>query len=170
VASSSAVSAADVDATLSPARKRVLSLFVTTLIALAVAGSLWPRVFWERFHEVGLHQSWDVFAPDPLHQETDFAAVVTFADDTTITWRPPHASAPVAVRSHRWELWQDRVLSDDYSPWWDDAARFIADQHRSADRRPVRVALVRRWSDLPPPGLDPTLRAWNEFEFYALDL
>jgi hypothetical protein len=166
----SSASAADVDAGLSPARKRILSAFVTALVALAAAGSVWPRVFWERFHEAGLHQSWDVFAPDPIHQETDFTALVTFADGTSATWRPPHAPAAVAVWSNRWELWQDRLLRDEYSPWWDDAARFVADLHRDHGRMPVRVALVRRWSELPPPGLDPRLRAWNEFEFYALDL
>jgi hypothetical protein len=163
-------SAADVDGGLSPARRRVLSAFVTALVALAIAGSLWPRVFWERFHEAGLHQSWDVFAPDPIHQETVFSVLVTFADGTTTTWRPQRASAAFAARSNRWELWEDRLLRDEYSPWWDDAARFVAEQLRGEGRTPVRVALLRRWSDLPPPGMDPTLRAWNEFEFYAVDL
>jgi hypothetical protein len=164
------VSAADVDHRLSPARRRVLSLFVATLVALALAGSLWPRVFWDRFHEAGLHPAWDGFAPDPIHNETEFSAVIAFADGTTVVWHPPRAAAPVAVRSHRWEMWEDRLLRDEFSSWWDDAARFVADQYREKGSRPVRVVLRRRWSPLPPPGMDPTLRAWNEFEFYALDL
>ncbi len=139
------------------------------LVAAAIAGSFWPSVFWGHYHEAGLHQPWDVFAPEPVHRETLFEAVVTFADGTSTTWRPPHATPLVSYRSHRWELWQDRLVQDEYSPWWEEAARWIAAQHDDG-APPVRVALRRRWSPLPPPGIDPDLRWWNEFEFYELKL
>lgn len=169
--SASAVDAYDGDGRqLTPARKRGLSIVVAVLVLAAVAGSFWPNRFWNHYHEAGLHQPWDVFAPDPVHSETVFEAAVTFSDGSSATWRPPHASAVFAYRSHRWELWQDRLVEDEYSPWWEETARWIAEQYDGGRRQPVRVALRRRWSLLPPPGVDPRLRAWSEFEFYTLDL
>ena len=54
--------------------------------------------------------------------------------------------------------------------WWERAARWIARQNARDGRVPVRVVLRRRWSDLPPPGMNPKLRVWNEFEFYSIEL
>ena len=136
----------------------------------AVVGSFWPRLIGRQLHAVGLHQSWDVFAPEPIHREVIFDAVVTFADGGEATWRIPRTGPLFPYSSNRWELWETRIVSDDNSGWWERAARWIARQNARHGRVPVRVVLRRRWSDLPPPGMNPKLRVWNEFEFYSLEL
>ena len=86
-------------------RTRLVRPLIAGVLAIAVAGSFWPGRFGGPLEEVGLQQSWDVFAPDPIHQEVVFDAVVTFADGSEVRWRPPHARGLGADRSHRWELW-----------------------------------------------------------------
>jgi hypothetical protein len=133
-------------------------------------GGFWPSVIGRPLHALGFQQAWDVFAPEPVHREVRFEARVAFADGSEVTWHTPSSGALSAVGSHRWELWEDRIVDDAYAGWWESSARWIARQHVGDGREPVRVALRRRWSDLPPPGVDPSLRAWNEFEFYVLEL
>jgi hypothetical protein len=158
------------DPSLTPARRRALTTLIAILLAVAILGSFWPRLLWGYQEQVGLHQPWDVFAPDPVHAETTFEAVVTFADGTSTIWQPPHADALRAGRSHRWELWQARLVSDEFSAWWDEAAHWIGRQHHDGPSPPLQVALYRRWSPLPSPGADNRVRAWNGFEFYVLKL
>jgi hypothetical protein len=140
------------------------------IVAVVVLGSFRPSLVGSQLQAVGLQQSWGVFAPEPEHREVVFDAVVTFADGSQAKWRIPRTSAVFPYPSHRWELWQDRIVSDDFSAWWERTARWIAGQQMGPGRDPVRVVLRRRWSDLPPPGFDPKLRQWNDFEFYSLNL
>jgi hypothetical protein len=152
------------------AGKLWISVLVVAIVAVVVLGSFRPSLVGRQLQAVGFPQSWGVFAPDPEHREVAFDAVVTFADGSQATWRIPRASAAFPYPSHRWELWQERIVSDDYSAWWERTARWIAGRQTAPGRDPVRVVLRRRWSDLPPPGFDPKLRQWNDFEFYSLNL
>ena len=147
-----------------------ISALVVALLGTAVAGSFWPWLVQRQLFAVGLHQSWDVFAPDPIHRDVRFEALIDYADGTTSTWHVERSPARSPYASQRWELWEDHIVGDDASALWERTARWVAARHGRPGRVPVRVVLRRRWSDLPPPGLDPSLRLWNEFDFYTLDL
>ena len=152
------------------AGRTAVSVLVVLLVAAALLGSFRPRLIDRRLRALGFQQSWDVFAPDPIHREVIFEAVIVYADGTESTWRVPRASSWFPLPSHRWELWQDRMLSDAQSRHWEQGARWIAAHNAKPGATTVRVVLRRRWSDLPPPGADPSLRLWNEFDFYSLEL
>ena len=98
-------------------------------------------------------QYWDMFAPKPMSIVADVQAYVTFADGTQTAWTVP---GPEHVRFgkfrwERWRKWRDAIRSDSNREIWPDAARLAARRHANAANPPVRVELVRRWTDIPPP-------------------
>lgn len=102
----------------------------------------------------GLWQYWDMFAPSPLRLVGDVVAVVRFADGREKVWPLP---GPEQVgfgklRLERWRKWRSAIRVDDNQPVWADAARFVARRHADPENPPVEVDLVRRWTELPPPG------------------
>jgi hypothetical protein len=101
----------------------------------------------------GLWQGWDMFAPYPQSFTADAQAVVSHADGRQSTWRIP---GPEQVRSgkygaDRWRKWRDAVRSDASWTIWADTARLAARLKADPANPPVRVELVRRWGDVPPP-------------------
>jgi hypothetical protein len=104
----------------------------------------------------GLHQNWNLFAPNPRRVTLQLEARITFADGTTETWLPPTGDPFVGVyRTFRWRKWASYVVdrSDDSSLWAPTAA-WIARIHGRDGMRPVRVQLVRRSYVAPRPGRD----------------
>lgn len=149
-------------------QRAVRGALVTALVAIALAGSIRPDLLARPLHAVGLQQSWDVFAPDPAHRDVELWAEIEWTDGTVSTWRPPRSPAATAARSHRWERWADHLVDDRFDADRDRAAAWIAGAV-AVDGGPLprQVRLVRRWSDLPPPGTDPTSRRWHEFAFHV---
>ena len=152
------------------AGRAAISLIVVAILTVVLLGSFRPRLIGRSLRAIGFQQSWDVFAPEPIHREVIFDAVIRYADGSETTWRIPRSGPAFPLPSQRWELWQDRIVEDTQSGRWERSARWIVGHHAAPGRVPVEVVLRRRWSDLPPPGLDPALRLWNEFDFYTLDL
>ena len=102
----------------------------------------------------GLHQNWNLFAPNPRRVTLQLEALITYADGTTETWRPPKGDPFVGVyRTFRWRKWASYALdrSND-SGLWAPTAAWIARTHVRDGLRPVRVQLVRRSYVAPRPG------------------
>lgn len=119
-----------------------------------------------RLGTVGLEQGWDVFAPDPVSTHVELEAVVSLADGSEQTWRPPRADAVLAPAAYHWDMWTRTVLLGP-SAMADATARWVADRYRA--RHPVRVTLRRRWFTVPPPGSSAP-RRWHESDFYVLEV
>lgn len=102
----------------------------------------------------GLWQYWDMFAPRPLRLVADVLAVVHFADGREVVWALPGSEQRGfgKIRLERWRKWRSAVRVDGNEEIWADAARFIARRHADPGDPPLRVDLVRRWTELPPPG------------------
>src|SRR2546422_8314735 len=100
------------------AGRTAISLLVVFFVSAALLGSFRPRLIDRRLRALGFQQSWDVFAPDPIHREVIFEAVIVYADGTESTWRVPRASSWFPLPSHPLELWQDPMLSDAPAPPW----------------------------------------------------
>ena len=116
----------------------------------------------------GLDQNWGVFAPDPRRQSVDLLARVTYADGTRGTWRVPRGNDIVgAYWDYHWLKWMEWTISDANNHLWEPAAAFIAREERARGREPVQIELVRRWSDLAPPGARPRSSPWQEATFYS---
>jgi hypothetical protein len=102
----------------------------------------------------GLGQGWGMFAPEPRQQQIDLRLSVRDADGRLSTWRIPARGALLGASSdyrwRKWLEWQFMPGADAVSPTVD----YVVRRQRAAGRHPVRVTVVRRLAQLPPPGDD----------------
>lgn len=118
----------------------------------------------------GISQSgWRLFAPDPPRRSRELSARIVYADGSADVWRTPHGGAALdAYESYRWRKWSARVLTT--RSLHEVTARWLLEEHDHKGRTPVRVELVRRWRDLPPPGADGAAGPWKARAIYTLNL
>lgn len=116
----------------------------------------------------GADQSWSVFAPNPVNENSDWRAEVTFADGSKANWRPPARDHFIgAFRNGRWSKWLEVVRKDVYGPdVWEPTAKYVARLYSDRGRRPIAVRFFRAWQPLPPPGSGQPLPAWREEAYY----
>jgi hypothetical protein len=146
----------------------LLGLLTTSVLESHLRTKL-LRVEHSFLYATGLTQNWGVFSPNPRRQVIELRARIVYGDGTTETWRPPRADPFIgAYWDFHWLKWVEYVILDDHrGDLWRPAATWIARAHATRDHRPVRVTLVRRWYDLPPPG-HPAPHPWHEFAYYTL--
>ena len=118
----------------------------------------------------GLHQNWNLFAPDPRRATLQLEARITFADGSAVVWHPPTGDPLVGVyRSFRWRKWAGNVLATSNAALLEPAADWIARLHTANGKTPTEVVLVRRSYVAPPPGSgEPAARPWNEKIIYTV--
>ena len=101
----------------------------------------------------GLHQNWNLFAPDPRRTTLGLEARITYADGTTVRWYPPAGGALIGVyHTFRWRKWAGYVVTSDNKSLWGPTADWIARTHVRDGALPVTVVLVRRSYLAPKPG------------------
>jgi hypothetical protein len=130
--------------------------------------SVKPYVLW-----TGLFQKWDMFAPDPSKLNNYVGAILTYRDGRTAEWDFPRMENLGYVDRYFKERYRkyanDNLRIDARSALWPDAARYVA-RLNAADpaNPPVEVALVRHWSEVPPPGAhgEPPPSPWNQYVFF----
>lgn len=101
----------------------------------------------------GLHQNWNLFAPDPRVATLRLEARIAYASGTTISWHPPEGDPFIGVYgTFRWRKWAGNILSSRNKHLWRPTAEWIARTHVRDGELPLRVALVKQWYFAPPPG------------------
>jgi hypothetical protein len=112
----------------------------------------------------GLHQNWNLFAPDPRRATIQLEARITFDDGSTVIWHPPTGDPFVGVyRTFRWRKWAGNVLASSNDNLLEPTADWIARMHTTDGKIPVEVVLVRRSYVAPPPGSGkPSKQPWRE--------
>ena len=111
----------------------------------------------------GLHQNWNLFAPDPRRITLRLEARITYADGSTSVWHPPAGDPFVGVYgSFRWRKWAGNVVSLSSSSLWGPTAAWLARTHTRDGRHPIRVVLVRRFYQAPAPGRGTKRPPWGE--------
>lgn len=113
-------------------------------------------------NSTGLDQRWNLFAPNPPQRTFEVTARIEYADGSLVLWRSP--------RNDRWRKWLGALRTDQGRKWWEPTAAWIADHHDDGGRRAVRVELILRWRDLPPPGSPLADLPWLEELFYTYDV
>jgi hypothetical protein len=121
----------------------------------------------------GLHQNWEMFAPEPLSISSFVEAEITRRDGRTSLWRFPSTEGTSYTKRYlveRYRKWaNDHVRTDDDAAIWPDAARYAARVNADAHNQPVHVRLVRHWSPVPPPGTS-TPPEWFQFAYFEYDV
>ena len=118
------------------------------------------------FQSAGLDQGWGVFAPDPRRITNDFFARLDYPDGTETVWRYPLGDPVLATyRTYRWQKWSEHVTLDVRS-LLGPAAAWLARTQEHAGQHPVRVTLVQRWANTPPPDSHTPLQ-WQQEVLYT---
>lgn len=122
------------------------------------------KVFDPYLDASGLHQNWNLFAPDPRRTTLQLEARITFDDGTTTVWHPPTGNPFVGVyRTFRWRKWAGNVLAASNDELLEPAADWIALMHTKDGKVPISVELVRRSYVAPAPGSGkPSVQPWKE--------
>jgi hypothetical protein len=158
----------------------VLSAFVVVVLACIVVANL-PESHVRReglraagplLRASGLDQDWRIFAPDPRRASIALEARITYADGSTVRWRPP-AGGPLvgAYWDYRWRKWMEHVLFDARAAeLWPDVAAFAARQVARPGRRPAHVTLWWTRRPLAAPGAPGAAPAAVAEPFYRVAL
>ena len=111
----------------------------------------------------GLHQNWNLFAPDPRRVTLQLEARIVYDDGQIMTWHPAVGDPVVGVyATFRWRKWASYVVSrSNASALWAPTADWVARTHRRDGRFPARVVLVRRSYLAPLPGRGTTKPPWQ---------
>ncbi|HXI42730.1 MAG TPA: hypothetical protein VNH83_22300 [Bryobacteraceae bacterium] len=122
----------------------------------------------------GLAQSWDMFAPNPLHANTYIEAEITYRNGQVRTWTFPQMQELGYAERYAKERYRkfanDRLRLDEYAVLWPDAARYIARLNGDASNPPRTVNLLRYWSLIsppPPPGEEEQTPHWERHLFFT---
>ncbi|MGH2786093.1 MAG: hypothetical protein ACRDJ1_12590 [Actinomycetota bacterium] len=122
------------------------------------------KVFRPYLDASGLHQNWNLFAPDPRRTTLQLEARITFDDGTTTVWHPPVGDPFVGVyRTFRWRKWAGNVLSSSGDGLLEPAADWIAAMHTKDGKTPIAIVLVKRSYVAPALGSGkPAKQPWQE--------
>jgi hypothetical protein len=122
----------------------------------------------------GLFQSWDMFAPNPMHANTYIEAEIAYRDGTVRTWTFPQMQELAYAERYSKERYRkfanDRLRLDEYAMLWPDAARYIARLNADASNPPQTIKLFRYWSLIsppPPPGEPEQPEHWERHKFFT---
>lgn len=154
----------------SPTGRRVLGTLLAIVVAVVLAWNLPPSRLREALMPVvepvvgalGLEQRWNLFAPDPPRRTYQVVARITYADGSLGLWEPP--------ANDRWRKWLGAARVTQNRQLWEPTASWIARHHDGAERGTVRVEMIRRWRDLPPPGNPVVELPWQEEIFFTYDV
>jgi hypothetical protein len=100
---------------------------------------------------VGLEQSWKMYAPEPIRRFELLEVHVTMADGTDRVWTDWRANpASLAPSWYRWQKLKEQAPREPSIQA--GLAHWVTRRLTSASEHPVRVQIILRTEDLPPPG------------------
>jgi hypothetical protein len=100
----------------------------------------------------GLDQHWSMFAPNPPRRLDHLEVHVTLADGRHRVWTPPQSEGRVTgvASSHRWRKLKETLVTEaEVRP---EFAHWAMGELTEPDERAVRIQIILRTEDLPPPG------------------
>ncbi|MBI2812002.1 MAG: hypothetical protein HYX67_14395 [Candidatus Melainabacteria bacterium] len=134
--------------------------------------SLWRQrllaPFWNFIEYTGLWQYYTVFSP-PRSFNLYLEGEVELANGKTVIWKYPRVEQLGLVEKMQKErfrkLYNDIANEPTDGVLWPDLARYIARQvYAETGVRPVKVGLIRYWSDTPAPTSDPLPKPSTEYK------
>jgi hypothetical protein len=161
----------------SPTGRALITGAIVFTLAAMVVSNLPPselrrtgmRVVEPYLDITGLHQNWNLFAPDPRRATLQLEARMLYVDGSTAVWHPPVGDPFIGVyASFRWRKWAGNVMSSSNRGLLAPAADFVARTHPRDGRLPVQVQLFKRSYVAPMPGLGrPAVQPWNDTLLYT---
>lgn len=159
--------------------RALLSGLILFMLAAMLISNLPPselrttgmKIFRPYLDITGLHQNWNLFAPDPRRATLQLEARITFDDGSSAVWHPPVGDPFVGVySSFRWRKWAGNVMSSDNEHLLEPTAEWLSRMFTTDERFPVSVVLVKRSYTAPPPGSGkPSHQPWKETVLYTVN-
>jgi len=147
----------------------LISVGVVVTIAAIIVGNMPDSALKSSLDDVaapflnatGLYQNWSVFSqPRILSGYVD--GRVDNSDGTSSVYPIRIRRGLEASMDYRWHKYEEAIRPDDGQRLWPAYAEYLADRARADGHHPVRVTLIRRWSDTLPPGPGPERGPWHE--------
>ncbi len=102
---------------------------------------------------IGYEQDWAVFSPDPRSENFRVYATLTYPDGSTERWDVPKGNPLIdAYDDYRWQKFQERLRTDQYTGLYQPLCRWLAATHTRGGHHPVKVVLTRRFEPVLPIG------------------
>jgi hypothetical protein len=136
----------------------LISGFALILVLINVVWNLPPSEIQRRVMPVleplaaltGLGQSWAMYAPDPVRRNEVLDVVVTMSDGSKRVWTPTRDDhVTFVVWCHWHKLKETAVRNEDIRA---GIASWVVRELTEPAERPVRVEMILRSQDVPPPG------------------
>lgn len=119
---------------------------------------------------VGLGQDWGMFAPNPRTDVIYATGHILYSDGTSSVWSFPVRTGLLAYSDYRWQKFEEHVRMDNHQGLWQPFAQYLANHESTPGHEPVKVALMRRWAEIQPPGVTPELGRWKRYVYYVMPL
>lgn len=164
-------------------RKEILTLFICyNVISVGfhlcapglfrdrVLGALNPYLWY-----TGLWQDFCVFVPNPKDYNVHLTANVHFKGGQIMEYKFPNPADDNQFKrmtTERYRKWvHDNVNAPVYKVWWPDTCKWIARKYKmDAANPPIKVELIRHWTDILPPGSPSPVGPSHVLNFYTYEL
>jgi hypothetical protein len=159
-------------------RLAISGFLIFTILAMVVSNlprsesEATARNFFDSYlYATDLRQRWNLFAPDPSKKTLQLSARISYADGSSEIWNFPSGGNLLdPYRYYRWRKLARRVNSNtSIAILWQPVALWIGREQADPDRRPVTVALIRRWAITRPPGSNEKV-VWQEKSFVTVPI
>jgi hypothetical protein len=141
-------------------RQAALSAMIVVILAMGVVSNLpdsaITRAVYPALRPVllvsGLDQNWSMFAPTPPQRLEYLEVHVVMENGADKVWTVPRRNRVMGVAfSHRWRKFKEALVTT--RDIRQDFAHWVVRQLSGPGDRPVRVDMVLRTQQLPPPGV-----------------
>jgi hypothetical protein len=141
-------------------REAAISAMIVVILAIGVVSNLPDSAIARAVYPLlrppalvsGLDQNWSMFSPTPPQRLEYLEVHVVMASGADKVWTVPRRNRIMGVAfTHRWRKFKEALVTNaDIRP---DFAHWVVRQLSGPGDRPVRVDMVLRTQQLPPPGV-----------------
>ncbi len=159
----------------SPRRRIMITIFVVVTVGAvlaqnmpdsAIKGGL-MAVARPYMNLTGLDQSWSIFSPNPRRESAHILARIERADGSVALRSVPTGIGASEYWNYRWQKYEETLSESGGRILWRPYAEWVVGQDQREGGEPVRVTLVRRASENPPPGPKPDSLPSVDEDFYT---
>lgn len=119
---------------------------------------------------LGLGEDWGVFAPNPRQEVIYATGVFAYTDGTKSEWSFPVRPGIMAYSDYRWQKFEEHVRLDSFKGLWKPFSEYLV-THEAIPGKTVRqVGLARRWAEINPPGVSPSLKPWKQYMYSVMNV
>ncbi len=119
---------------------------------------------------LGLGEDWGVFAPNPRQEVIYATGVFAYADGTRSEWSFPVRPGIMAYSDYRWQKYEEHVRLDKFKGLWKPFSEYLLAHEAIPGKKVLQVGLKRRWAEINPPGVSPSLGPWKQYMYSVMNV